>query len=157
MLFFLNTKQSNYDKSNKITSVKIPISAEAVLLADKILKLERAEDRQEIGESLLDELCDAAQIGIIKLQINDENQYHRKRNNKLVMKRYGSYRPQSSIISISNRTAVRGQILAPKSFLDTLLHEWMHHFDTYKLKLRSIHSKGFYLRLNDLKEKLKVK
>jgi hypothetical protein len=157
MLFFLNTKQSNYDKSNKITSVKIPISSEAILLADKILNSVHAEERQKIGESLLDELCDASQIGIIKLQINDENQYHRKRNNRVVMKRYGLYRPQSAVISISNRTAVRGQILAPKSFLDTLLHEWVHHYDTYKLKIRSIHSKGFYLRLNDLKEKLKVK
>jgi hypothetical protein len=83
------------------------------------------------------------------------------------MKRYGLYRlarfrqgygeAKSASIAISNKTAVRGQILAPKSFLDTLLHEWMHHYDTYRLKLRSIHSKGFYLRLNNLKEKLKIK
>ena len=137
--------------------MKIPISPEAILLTDKILHAEQADDRQVIGEQLLDELCDASQIGIIKLQINDENQYHRKRNNRVVMKRYGLYRPASATISISNRTAVRGQILAPKSFLDTLLHEWIHHYDTYKLKLSSIHSKGFYMRLNDLKEKLKVK
>ena len=156
-MFFFATKQSNYDKSNKITSVKIPNSSEAILLADRILKSELAEARQEIGEMLLDELCDGSQIDIIKLQINDENQYHRKKNNRVVMKRYGSYRPATATISISNRTAVRGQILAPKSFLDTLLHEWIHHYDTCKLKLRSIHSKGFYLRLNDLKEKLKVK
>lgn len=127
------------------------------MLTEKILKSAHVEERQEIGEQLLDELCDASQIGIIKLQINDENQYHRKRNNRVVMKRYGLYRPQSATIAISNRTAVRGQILAPKSFLDTLLHEWVHHYDTCKLKIRSIHSKGFYMRLNDLKEKLKVK
>ena len=44
-----------------------------------------------------------------------------------------------------------------RDFLNTLLHEWLHHYDTRKLKLNSIHSKGFYLRLNDLQEKLKIK
>lgn len=113
--------------------------------------------RQLLGEALLDELSDAVQIDIIKLKITDTNQYHRKMNGRMVMKKYGVYHPKTKLISIANKTAVRGQILAPKTFLDTLLHEWLHHYDTYKLKLHSIHSKGFYLRLNDLKDKLLVK
>ena len=72
------------------------------------------------------------------------------------MKRYGSYRLGSATITIPNRTAVRGQIVASKTFLDTLLHEWLHHYDTLKLKLNSIHTKGFYLRLSDLKGKLEI-
>ncbi|MEI6288402.1 MAG: hypothetical protein WCP18_02330 [bacterium] len=153
MFFF---KTSNYDQSNKITSVKFSVSAEAILLTQKILASSEATHRQIFGEKLLDELSDSAKIDVIELKIIDDNQYHKKANGRVVMKRYGSYRPASKLISISNRTAVRGQTLAAKSFLDTLLHEWLHHYDTYKLKLRSIHSKGFYLRLNDLKEKLKV-
>ncbi|MFA6422109.1 MAG: hypothetical protein WCV92_01820 [Candidatus Buchananbacteria bacterium] len=147
----------NYRKSNKITSVNIPISTEAILLAQNILTSSEAAVRQGLSEQLLDELCDSSKIDIIKLEILDENQYHKRSNNKIVMRRYGLYRPRSATISISNRTAARGQILAPKSFLDTLLHEWIHHYDTCKLKINSIHSKGFYERLNDLKDKLKIR
>ncbi|MEK7653579.1 MAG: hypothetical protein AAB358_03805 [Patescibacteria group bacterium] len=150
--------QSNYNRSNKITTIKIPISQEAIDLANALSRDKATVSaRQQLGEALLDELCDAAKIDIIKLKISDANQYHRKRDGKVVIKKYGVYHPKTKFISIANRTAVRGQTLAAKTFTDTLLHEWLHHYDTYKLKLRSIHSKGFYLRLNDLKEKLKIK
>ena len=146
----------NYLRSNKITAIKFPISDEAIALAQKIIISQETEDRQELGERLLDELSDASQIDIVQLQIQDGNQYHRRRGGKVVMKRYGSYRLVSKTITIPNRTAVRGQIVAGKTFLDTLLHEWLHHYDTLKLKLNSIHSKGFYLRLSDLKVKLEI-
>ncbi|MDO8669504.1 MAG: hypothetical protein Q7K65_04380 [Candidatus Buchananbacteria bacterium] len=149
--------ENNYQRSNRLTKVKIKISREATVLADKILASSGHKSRQKLGEELLDELCDLSRIDIVKLEIAEAKQYHRKLAGKVAMKRYGCYHPASKFISIQNLTAVRGQILAPKSFLDTLLHEWLHHYDTYKLKLRSIHSQGFYKRLNDLKEKLKIK
>ena len=149
--------QNNYLRSNRLTKVKIKPSPEAVSLADQILKSSGHNIRQKLSENLLDELCDAARIDIVKLEISDARQHHKKIAGKIAMKRYGSYRPATKKIEIQNLTAVRGQILAPKTFLDTLLHEWLHHYDTYKLKLRSIHSKGFYLRLNDLKSKLLIK
>lgn len=151
---FLN--QRNYNKSNKITSIKFRVSDEAIFLAKKILILKKTSNRQKIGERLLDELCDAARIDIIKLKISETNQYHRKSGGRVVFKQYGYYRTDNKYIYIQNLTAVRGQILAPKTFLDTLLHEWLHHYDTHRLKLNSIHTKGFYLRLKNLKEKLKI-
>lgn len=157
MFFKILKSNSNYDRSNRLTKVKFPVSQEAIVLSQKILASSEANDRQELGEALLDELSDAAGIDVIELEVADKNQIHRRSGGKIVMKRYGSYRPSTKVINISNRTAARGQILAPKTFLDTLLHEWLHHYDTYKLKLRSIHSKGFYLRLNDLKEKLELR
>ena len=126
-------------------------------MADQLLKSSGHNLRQKLAENLLDELCDAAKIDIVKLEIINDRQRHKKIAGKVAMKRYGYYRPLGKYIQIQNLTAVRGQILAPKTFLDTLLHEWLHHYDTYKLKLRSIHSKGFYLRLNDLKNKLLIK
>jgi hypothetical protein len=43
-----------------------------------------------------------------------------------------------------------------RSFADVLLHEFMHHYDYYYLNLsESVHSKGFYSRIRDLKAKLK--
>jgi len=153
MFFF---KQSNYEYSNSITKVKIPISQEAIDLVYGLLSILEYEKRQNLSEQLLDELCDLAGINIVEFDLIDANQPHRKRNGKIVMKRYGSYKVSQKTISIHHRTASRGQILAPKSYLDTLLHEWLHHYDFQKLKLNSIHSRGFYLRLNDLKSKLQI-
>jgi hypothetical protein len=134
----------------------MPVSQEAVDLAQGLLSILEYEERLSLSEQLLDELSDLANIDIVEFNLIDDNQIHRKRNGKIVMKRYGVYRVNTKAISIHNRTAARGQILAPKSFLDTLLHEWLHHYDFKKLKLNSIHSRGFYLRLNDLKSKLHI-
>lgn len=149
-------KNANYARSNSISNVKFNPSDLALQLSNNILISSKADDRQRLSEALLDELSDAAGIDVVEVAVTDENQVHKRRGNRIIMKKYGSYRPGSKTINISNRTAARGQILAPKSFLDTLLHEWIHHYDTYKLKINSIHSKGFYDRLNDLKIKLKI-
>ena len=153
MRFFEN----NYQKSNRITKTKITISDEAVVLANRILESSGHDSRQTLSEELLDELCDGSKVDIVKLKISNTKQYHKKSKGRVAMKRYGYYRIAGNYIYIQNLTAVRGQILAPKTFLNTLLHEWMHHYDIHRLKINSIHSKGFYERINDLKIKLKLK
>lgn len=147
-------KKINYARSNKIDSVKFPISAEAKLLLKQIMKSSEQTERQKLSDELLDELADLAKIDIVELKIDNTRQEHKRRNGRIVFKKYGYYKPGGKYIYIHNKTAARGQILAPKTFLDTLLHEWMHHYDFCKLKLVSIHSAGFYKRLKDLKMKL---
>ena len=58
-------------------------------------------------------------------------------------------------IVLSNKTAIREATLAPKTFLDTLIHEFMHHYDYEVLKFPvSLHTAGFYYRLGDMMKKL---
>ncbi len=147
---------SNYDRSNAITAVDFAASETARRLAAELLDAHAAADRQRISEALLDELADCAKIDICRVKISDTRQYHRRRGGRTVFKQYGYYRPQTNYIYIHNRTAVRGQILAAKSFLETLLHEWLHHYDFRVLRLHSIHTSGFYLRLQSLKQQLGV-
>jgi hypothetical protein len=48
-------------------------------------------------------------------------------------------------------TARRGQVVAFKTFLRTLLHELCHHLDYEHLNLpRSLHTDGFYKRESSL-------
>lgn len=150
MLFF----KTNYQKSKEIEKVKFPISAYSKELFLKLSQVKEGRKRQELSVELLDELCDLARIDIVNVKISDKKQYHKKSGGRVVYKQYGYYRVSSKYIYIHNRTAVRGQVLATKTFLDTLLHEWMHHYDHKKLGLNSIHTSGFYARLKDLKEKL---
>ncbi len=148
------SNQRNYAKSNRITTVDFPISKNAKMITKKLLRSKGEKIRQKLGDALLDELADMAQIDIVKLKVSEKNQHHKRSDGKVVYKQYGYYKPQNKYIYITNRTAVRGQPLAPKTFLDTLLHEWMHHFDHVKLGLNSIHTSGFYARLKDIKTKL---
>ncbi len=150
-------QDKNYIKSNRILKVDIRPTDNTLLFTRTLLESGEEHERQKFGEALLDELSDAAQIDIVKLKISPARQYSKKFNNKIVSKQYGYYKPAANYIYIYNRTAARGQILAPKTFLDTLLHEWLHHYDYKKLGLaRSIHSAGFYKRLGHLKELLKI-
>ncbi|MFH1430574.1 MAG: hypothetical protein ABIG71_03580 [Candidatus Uhrbacteria bacterium] len=150
--------QRNYERSNKILQVDFRVSREARSIAKRLLE-ESAETghRQLLAQELCDVLCDCAQIDIVRgVKISDANQYHKKRGGRTTFKQYGYYKPDTRYLYINNRTAVRGQLLAAKTFLDTLLHEWMHHYDYAKLQLDSIHSRGFYARLKSLKEALRI-
>jgi len=148
------SKKLNYLRSNKQEKVKFRPSPQAKILIKKLFENKSEEMRQFFGDQLLDELADLAKIDIVKLKISSKNQYHKKRNGRVAYKQYGYYKPRTKYIYVHNRTAVRGNILAPKTFLDTLLHEWVHHYDFCKLGLNSIHTAGFYKRLKDLKIKL---
>ena len=94
----------------------------------------------------------------------DRPQQHRRRAGRLEVKTYATYRcdlgtgrrPRGSI-RIYNLTAVRRQVLSPKVFLETLLHEWVHHYDFAGLGLeRSPHTPQFFDRVRAVAEALRV-
>ena len=150
-------KATNYERSNSIRTVEIRVQGDMAIAAQRVLIAKETAQRQRCGDILLDILADAAAIDIVTLKVSEARQYHKKAGGRTVFKQYGYYRPKSKYIYITNRTAVRGQILASKTFLDTLLHEWVHHYDSVKLKLNSIHTSGFYARIADIKTKLNVR
>ena len=57
----------------------------------------------------------------------------------------------ATAITLWMRTAKRGQVVAYRTFLRTLLHELCHHLDYTYLHLRdSLHTQGFYQRESSL-------
>lgn len=160
--------KGNYLKSNSILSIDFKPKEKSRLFALKILTTQDHIQRQVIGENLLKSLSDDAKVSHVKLKISATRQWSRMRSGRIVAKLYGYYRPKTNppandssrrrqragYIYIQNLTSVRASPVAAKTFLNTLLHEWLHHYDTEKLKLHSIHTKGFYLRLSSLKESI---
>lgn len=144
----------NYRRSNQIERIDLYISKTAKRLVAELFSCDETEHRQRCSEELLFELDQLAEITPCTVKITDARQKHRRANGRLVYKEYGHYKPDRAYIYITNKTAVREQVLAAKTFVDTLLHEWMHHYDTHALKLNSIHTSGFYARIAHLKEKL---
>lgn len=147
-------RKSNYKKSNDIVDIDFYISRDAKKSLAELLDICETNGRQFLAQKLVNELNKLAEIPEVKIKISEAVQRSKRRNGRLVFKQYGYYRPASKYIYINNRTAVQAKLLAPKTFIDTLLHEWMHHYDHEKLGLQSIHTSGFYARLKDVKGKL---
>ena len=60
---------------------------------------------------------------------------------------FGDYDPESSIIRVWMRTAVRKEVTSFGTFVSTLCHEFCHHLDFQKFGFRdSWHTRGFYER-----------
>jgi hypothetical protein len=60
---------------------------------------------------------------------------------------FGDYDPESKLIRVWMRTAVRKEITSFGTFLSTLCHEFCHHLDIQKFGFAdSWHTRGFYER-----------
>jgi hypothetical protein len=60
---------------------------------------------------------------------------------------FGDYDPETMLIRLWMRTAVRKEITSYGTFLSTLCHEFCHHLDFQRLKFPdSWHTRGFYGR-----------
>lgn len=149
-------RSQNYLKSNSVFRVDFQPTQRTKLAAYKLLKVFNHSKRQVLGSNLLKNLSQDAGVSPVKLKISATRQWSKKKSGRTVFKLYGYYRSKSSYIYIQNLTSVRGKPVAVKTFLNTLIHEWLHHYDTQKLKLYSIHTKGFYFRLSSLKKGLNL-
>ena len=156
---------ATYLRSQAASGLPVMPSAVGRGLALSLLEAgDEAADRRRIGQLLIDELSAAAGLPECKLVVADRRQVHQHDGQRLQSKTYGYYRCKfadrrvsDATIRIYHRTAVRQQVISPKVFLNTLLHEWTHHYDFAGLRLaRSPHTAGFYARLRALADALQV-
>jgi hypothetical protein len=154
-----------YRRSQSATGLPVQPSVIARGLALGIVdSSEDHVERRKLGQLLLDELDSLARLPRCELVVADRAQVHAHDGQRLQSKTYGYYRCtfaegeiKTARIRIYHRTAVRQQVITPKVFLNTLLHEWTHHYDFGGLRLpRSPHTAGFYTRLRVLAEALEV-
>jgi hypothetical protein len=159
------TYDTTYVRSQAATGLPVRPSAVARGLALRLLAAgEDHRERRRIAQMLADELSAGAGLSRVEVAVADKPQVHEHDGRRLQSKTYGYYRcwfedgrVSRARIRIYHRTAVRQQIISPKVFLNTLLHEWVHHYDFDGLRLaRSPHTAGFYARLRALAEALEV-
>ena len=145
----------DFTRSNKLSALKYQPSTEERELTGRLIASTSAHEREALGQKLLDNICRALKISRTRLRVSDERQPHKLRGGKLAYKLYGVYYCENAVIEIANLTSIREQVVAGKTFLDTLIHELMHHIDRKFLRIPSTpHSPGFYARIEDLKAKL---
>jgi hypothetical protein len=149
------------------TSTGLPVAPDVVARGLVVSILDAGDDareRRRLGQMLLDTLDDLAGLPRCAVVVADRPQVHQHDGQRLRSKTYGYYRCRfvdgavtDARIRIYHRTAIRQQVISPKVFLNTLLHEWVHHFDFAGLRMaRSPHTAGFYARLRALADALDV-
>ncbi len=153
----------DYSRSQQVLVLPHPPPPAAAALIQALLRSEGLNERQRLGATLIEVLNSSFSLPACRLTVADRAQAHGvDGKGRLAHKTYGYYRcritspgssPDRCAIRIYHRTAVREQVLAPGAFVNTLLHEWTHHFDFAGLGLaRSPHTSGFFSRLRWLAE-----
>ena len=109
----------------------------------------RAAEVQALAQRVADGVC--AGLDVTSVQVRVLLRRPPLRGGEL----QGLYTPGESrrrdVITVWMLTAKRGQVVAFRTFLRTLLHEICHHLDYTFLKLRdSLHTQGFYQRESSL-------
>jgi hypothetical protein len=126
-----------------------PALREAVAALPAVLATGRARDVQALAQRIADGICSA--LGVPAVRVRVLLRRPPLRGGEL----QGLYVPANGrgadVITVWMLTLKRGQIVAFRTFLRTLLHELCHHFDYTVLRLRdSLHTQGFYQRESSL-------
>lgn len=147
-------RQRIYLASDAVTSLPLP---DAAALAPAVRELESAlagESRRAVeraGQALLDVLC--RQLALPPVVVRVLSSRPSDAHGEL----HGIYEPEPppARITVWMRTAARGQVVAFRTFLRTLLHELLHHHDYEGLHLaETFHTEGFFRREADLARQL---
>lgn len=149
----LTAKQMRaYDKSDGVTSIKIPNASELNPIVNALEVALKEEDRKEtemLSQKLLSALTARLKVPSIRIRVFAV----RPHNSKGEL--HGLYNPAEgqvpAIIDIWMRTAKHKRVVAFRTFLRTLLHEICHHLDYEHFGFSySFHTEGFYKRESSL-------
>lgn len=149
-------KDKLYKESNSVEKVcfKAIKASEFEILMNSTDEL---QDRQRRAQQFCDYLCKIAKIPLVEVKVVNRPQPSTSDGQgRTRSKTLGTYSVGREVITMYNLTAKQKKVVAIKTFINTLLHEFIHHYDIYYLNFpTSYHTKGFYMRLSDLQNKCK--
>jgi len=149
-------QQSVYRVSDAIEALRIPDGAPLERAVADIASALAAGDRVRTGnacQALVDELARRFSVPPIRVAVLARRP--RLRDGDLHGLYEAEERGKPVRISVWMRTAHRRQVVAFRTFLRTLMHEFCHHLDYEFLKLpETFHTEGFYKRESSLMNQL---
>ena len=147
-------QQREYDRSNAVGAVPVRTTARmgrAVVLLEWALGQGDRPRVQRVAQVICDELCIALRVPCLRVEVKDVRPSNQRGELHGLYESAGPRR----VISVWMLTAKRGQVVAYKTFLRTLLHEMVHHLDYQLLRLGdSFHTDGFFKRESSLAHQL---
>ncbi len=146
-----------YDKSDAIDQVEIP---EAVrfykVIADlqKALAADSLPHTKQAAERLVGGLCEVFKVPKLNVRVLGKRPCSSK------SELHGLYeisQDKSTTITVWMKTAKKKNVVKFRTFLRTLIHEFLHHMDYLYFRLgNSYHTHGFYKRESSIIRQLEV-
>jgi hypothetical protein len=148
----LTKKQKRiYDASDAVAAIELPnldaLPPLARAIEEALVGGERPRVRRA-SQAFADAITDALEVERVVVRIlakrpsNEESELHGL---------YVREEDEPAIIRVWMRTAARKDVVKPRTFVRTLIHEIMHHLDYVFLELEdSFHTQGFYRRESSL-------
>lgn len=145
-------ERREYERSESISRLALPSDPSFAPLVQRIEQALAGDDRagaESAARALVDRICIHLQVPRVSVSVLG------KRPADGSGELHGIYRGNADrgrdTITVWMRTAKRKDVVAPRTFVRTLLHEVAHHLDVRALGLpSSFHSKGFYQRESSL-------
>jgi hypothetical protein len=150
------TRRRIYDRSDALVELPLPPGPDTAPVMAAIaasLAADRETGVQRACQRLLDDLTARFAVPPLRVKVyatrpsGDWGELH------------GMYLPEDdgrrAVVELWMRTAQKQQVVAPRTFLRTLLHELCHHLDyeLYRLE-ETFHTEGFYKRESHLLHQL---
>ena len=141
-----------YDQSDAIPSVRLPGPERFTPYIEALqagLALEDRARTQEVAQKLVSALAIVLGVPAVRIKVLE------RRPSRTWGEMHGLYETvepgDHALLTVWMRTAKRKQTVAFRTFLRTIIHEFMHHLDYTLLRLRdSYHTEGFYKRESSL-------
>jgi hypothetical protein len=146
-------QQRIYDRSAAISSIPLsppPPLLEATAALEGALGVDDHPRVETLSQSIVNHICWQLNIHPVRVQVHGVRPSNRRGELHGLYTQYGGGSRNDSI-QVWMRTAKRGQVVAFRTFLRTLLHEVCHHLDYHYLHLHeSYHTEGFFQRESSL-------
>jgi hypothetical protein len=144
-------QQRIYDRSASIPAIQLTPSSQLLeataVLGEALAREERARV-ESLSQTIVNHICWQLDVRTVRVQVEGVRPSNRRGE---LHGLYTQYSGGSNSIQVWMRTAKRGQVVAFRTFLRTLLHEVCHHLDYTHLHLReSYHTEGFFQRESNL-------
>jgi len=145
-------RQRVYRKSDAIATLALPAGVDVGVRVAAIRASLACEDSAAVHlacQALVDALVAAYRVPPIRMRVLA------KRRTDPAGELYGLYEPEDdgepARITVWMRTAQRKHVVAFRTFLRTLIHEFCHHLDYEMFRLpETFHTEGFYKRESSL-------
>jgi hypothetical protein len=146
-------QQRIYDRSAAISSIQLiptPQLQEAARALETALIADERLNVQSLSQAIVSQICQRLGVRTIRVHVHGVRPSNCRGELHGLYTQYSGGSPNDSI-QVWMRTAKRGQVVAFRTFLRTLLHEVCHHLDYTYLQLReSYHTQGFFQRESSL-------
>src|SRR5215471_5114276 len=137
-----------FTDSDRLKTILLPEDGRFVKIAGAIeaaMKAEDMKDVRQVCDDFLGTASDFYQVPGCSIRVLAARPLRVREHSTTEL--FGDYHPDTKLIRVWMRTAVRRDITSFGTFLSTLCHEFCHHLDFLKFGFGdSWHTRGFYER-----------